>query len=95
MQEKIRLNELVQEYVAEINYKAGDFITWKPGMRVCTFPEVGAAAIAVELVPGRKEQNGDPAAFTFPRDVRVAVLTPGGELFMFWQDSHRFVKDEL
>jgi len=88
------LKELLASYQAQHEFKVGDLIQWKSGLRNKRFPAYGAPVIVVESHPGRVNTVGEPSSSYFSERLDLTIATIDGDGdgdFMFYTvDSARF-----
>lgn len=75
-------------------FKPGDVVQWKPGMRnTCGFPEYGepalVAAVHANPVYASNETGGSPY-FNEPLDLMLAHIDGDDEFILYHYDSRRF-----
>lgn len=62
-------------YLEKNEFKLGDLITWKDGMRDCRFPEYGKPAVVIDILVGQRSATDDSGNHeNEPWDVRIGLL---------------------
>ncbi len=76
-------------YVKAHEFKAGDLVRWKPGMRNKRFPAVDAPAVVVRaLAEGPRDAPQD--AQVEEQDIVLGIVDGSGRFVLFAYDSGRF-----
>jgi hypothetical protein len=87
-----RLRELSKLYLEEPgDFKPGDLVEYKPGLRNTRRPRYNEAAIVLEIQPGQldpEHEAGSPY-YKAPSDMRISVLN-GRKILCYWVDRRRF-----
>jgi len=89
-----RLRNAVDLLLAEpVDFKPGDLVMWKQGLRNRYFPAEGAPAIVVGLAPGAVSEVRDPgsAQYREPLDIQLGILDADGDFIAFYYDRRRFI----
>ncbi len=83
------LAELGARYLVKHDFKPGDLVAWKPGLRDCKWPKEGSAGVVMEVIlEHRREESDGGNHYYEPIDVRVGVVV--NETFEgFWIDGNR------
>ncbi len=83
------LTELGKRYLEKHEFKPGDLVTWKPGLKNCKLPAKGHPGVVLEVVQGRRKDGGvgTPIEF-YPAEVRVGFKFYG-DFEGFWLDGNR------
>lgn len=81
-----------RHYLKRHDFKPGDLVRWKAGLRHCKWPEYGEPAVVLDVRPGQVdlEDNGSTTCYQEPRDLRIGLLSPLGVFAGWWMDSSRF-----
>jgi len=99
MSEKHALVKAFEKFSEKHEFKPGDLVTWKPGMKNRTVPKLGEPAVVVEVLaePILSEHPNDRAHFPGspyyrePRDIKLGVIDDRNDDFtVFHFDSRRF-----
>jgi hypothetical protein len=81
------------EYNSTGEFKAGDLVEWKPGLRSNGFPDYGVPMILISRLPQPYTVHADNnynAPYMLMFDVVVGVLSPNEGLFLHMKiDSNR------
>lgn len=86
-----RLKSAATSYNNAHEFKAGDVVRWKDGLRNRSFT-YGQPLVVLEVFPEPwydREAGGGSALFGEPLDIRIAVYLTDGELVPFVIDSKR------
>ncbi len=75
-------------YLKKHEFKPGDLVKWKKGLRNCRMPAEGSAGVVMEVIPGQRENISEGHMQYAPADVRVGVIIKGG-FEGFWLDGSR------
>jgi hypothetical protein len=73
-------------------FKPGDVVQWKQGLKDKRVPEYGVPVIVVEVKPGLvdpTDQSGTPY-FQCPCDLVIGFGDPNGDFILFHNDARRF-----
>jgi hypothetical protein len=73
-------------------FKPGDVVQWKQGLRDRRVPEYGVPVIVVEVKPGNVDpttESGTPY-FQCPCDLVVGFGDPRGDFVLYHNDARRF-----
>lgn len=90
-----QVRKAVEVFNQKHEFKPGDIVQWKPGMKnMAGNPEYGEPALVVEVlaepVYDNNHSNGTPY-FNEPRDLVLAEISKrDGELLLYHFDSRRF-----
>ena len=88
-----QLKERYKSFRKTHDFKVGDLVTWKPGLRNRIRPQMGQPAIVTEVLesPTISDSNG-PGHLSFrePLDLVLGILDRVGDLLCFHYDSRRF-----
>ena len=91
------LKEKLIEACGKLNekneFKVGDLVEWKEGMKNRNLPEYGEAVIITAVPPGLLSldytDGGTPYELE-PRDIKIGVFHESGDFLEFAYDSRRF-----
>jgi len=87
LQEKVILLEEI------VNFKKGDVVVWKKGLRNKTHPSDSEPGIIMELLSNPITTTGVESGSPYwnePLDVIIASLDSDGDLVCFYYDKRRF-----
>lgn len=90
---KTPLDELAIHYNKRHEFKVGDMVKWKDGMKQNSIPKYGQEAVVVEILP-QPIFNNDPDKvgtpyWMEPNDIRIGIKMKG-QFIIFHFDSRRF-----
>lgn len=87
-----RLRELAASYFTKHDFKPGDVVTWKPGLKNALFPDYGEPVVILDVMSGQIDDKSDPnnQHFREPSDIRIGVYPGENDLEGYWMDSSRF-----
>jgi len=83
----------VNSFVAlPVDFKPGDVVRWKSGLKNKRFPAEGQLAIVINQLsaPFITDKDAGTPYFQEPLDLVLAVLDKEGELVVFYYDRRRF-----
>ncbi len=87
------LQSRYEEFTTEHDFKPGQLVRWKPGLRNRRSPDYGEAGIVISLltepVYDSNPDSGSPY-FREPLDILIAILDDDGEFLVFYYDKRRF-----
>ena len=88
-----KLQSLKAEYEKEYNFKVGDLICWKKGLKNKKVPEYTEPVIIIEMLEkpifDNEEEAGSPY-FKEPLNIKVGMLDADEEFLIFHYDKNRF-----
>ena len=88
-----KLQKAKFEYEKDYNFKVGDIVKWKVGLKNKRVPNYDEPAIVVELLNEPifdiEEQAGSPY-FKEPLNIRIGLLDEENEFMIFHYDKNRF-----
>jgi hypothetical protein len=79
------------------DFKTGDVVTWKSGLKNKKSPEYGNPAIVTRVLPipiADKDRSGSPY-FNEPLDIVIGILDEDGDFLEYHADSRRFELIEI
>jgi hypothetical protein len=83
----------VNSLLVKNNFKQGDLIVWKNGLRNKKLPNEGQPAVVLEVLSTpltqHEQETGSPY-FREPLDIVLAMLDEDEDLVSFYYDSRRF-----
>lgn len=90
-----KLKSIWSSFYHEVDFEAGDFVEWKPGMKNRRHPDYNQPVVVMELLEepvldGAKD-SGSPY-YREPLDVVLGFLDSDGDFISFHFDSRRFQK---
>jgi hypothetical protein len=88
-----QLNELWQRFSVCHEFRPGELVKWKAGLRNKLIPAADTPAVVVEVLEEPvldAAERPDSAYFREPLDLVLGVLDEGGDLLTFHYDSRRF-----
>jgi hypothetical protein len=88
-----QLTEMAAEYFKSYEFRPGDLVMWKPGMKIANLPEYNQPAVVLDVRPGQVDPTNDAATSSFrdPCDVRFGTIVQDGHFVGYWLDSKRFM----
>lgn len=93
-----KLEELLPLYLREEEFKVGDIVYWKEGLKNRKFPQQFDPAIVVEVVHApftdSTSDSGNPS-FREMFGIKLGILVETGDelqFIMFYYDKNRFTK---
>lgn len=89
-----QLRDAFAQYERPANFKAGDLVTWKPGMKNRNFPANGEPVVVIQVLAepvfGGTNYEGS-VEFREPLTLRIGCLDENdGEFMVFHVDGARF-----
>ena len=88
-----RVKQLQARMEEKNEFKAGDVVQWKEGLKNRKWPEYGEKVLVSEVKQNplfeTMDESGSPS-FGEPLDLVLARLDSDGELFHYHVDSRRF-----
>lgn len=97
--EMAKLGDAYTEFMRKEEFKAGDFVTWKSGLKNCRIPAYGQPVVVMEvfaeplIIHDNEECTGTPL-FRELNDVTCGTFLEG-KFCVFHYDSRRFMKMTL
>lgn len=98
MEAKHPLVQRFERYNEKHEFKSGDLVMWKPGLKNRKHPEEGAPVVVVEVLPapvvidGSEVMDSGTPLYREPLDIKLGSIDPRGDEFMVYHyDSHRFM----
>jgi hypothetical protein len=83
----------VKCYSEKEEFKAGDLVVWKDGMKHYKIPGYGEPIVVLEVFPGQRKQDNGGQYGCEPSDMRCIVQRDSdGDFDVYAMDSHRFTK---
>ena len=79
-------------YEARCEFKPGDLVEWKPGLKNKNAPDYGQPCVVMEVLPGYRnlEQDTGTPYHREPLDLAVGMIYKNGDFVSFHFDSARF-----
>ena len=74
------LNALYGAYETKHNFKPGDRVKWKAGLKDRPFPDYGEPAVILEVIIGQKWDSGSSVPSPSPIQARIGAVGEGGSL---------------
>lgn len=86
-----RVKELLAAMAVKHDFKPGDLIQWKPGLKNRTFPEAGQSVVVTDVLAESicPNSNREDQFFRQPEDIAFATIVDS-ELCIFYAESRRF-----
>lgn len=86
------LKEIAARYSNKTEFKIGDVVRWKDGLRDRRYPAYGEPAIVMGLHPGEidDERSTGTPYYGAPIDLSVGVIDRDGEFGIYRAESQRF-----
>lgn len=87
------LQEKLRSLHTKHEFKVGDLICLTPGMKNLRWPDYGEPVIVTEVLEAPHiDTEGGPGSnhFMERKDIRIGIITSGGEFNEFVVDSRRF-----
>jgi hypothetical protein len=88
-----KLRSASASYDKVINFKVGDLVQWKEGLRNKGYPEYNEPAMVLEVLTtpliDKEEGIGSPY-HNEPLNLRLGMIDEGGDLMSFYYDGKRF-----
>ncbi len=94
MEDLKRLRDLAESYMQIHQFKPGDLVTWKPGLRNRVMPEYGEPIVVVEVYDEPiYDQTSDSSSSYFrePLHLRCLVVDKDGDALIFHFDAARLM----
>jgi hypothetical protein len=91
-----RLRTAQQAFATKHEFKAGDLVQWKPGMKNRKRPRYGQPIIVVAVLKepaldtNPEESSASTPYFREPLDVALGLVDSDGDFLVFHFDSRRF-----
>ena len=86
-----KLKELGARYLSRNDFKPGDIVKWKQGLRSGKYPSEQGAAVVLEVVAGNRSAFAQGSNHSFePLEMRIGVIDTDGICEGFWVDKNRF-----
>ncbi len=83
------LRTLWGRYAERHEFKPGDLVAWKPGLKNCKWPAEGVPCIVMEVMPARRRAGNEGTDRELaPTDVRIG-LKCCGDFDGYWVDGNR------
>jgi hypothetical protein len=89
-----RLREMYEGLAHRVQFKKGDMVMWKPGLKNKKRPREDEAAVVVEAMeePVHDAKKGSGAQyFMEPLDLKLGVIDEDGDFIVYHFDSRRFL----
>jgi len=89
-----RLHDLAASYMESHEFKPGDLVTWKPGLRNRVMPDYGEAVVVIEVLAEPVfDQTTDSSSpyFREPLTLRCLVVDKDGDAMIFHYDANRMM----
>ena len=94
MEDLKRLRDLAESYLNPHQFKPGDLVTWKPGLRNRAMPEYGEPIVVVEVYDEPiydQTSDSSSAYFREPLQLRCLLLDGDGDALIFHYDAGRLM----
>ena len=88
-----RLKGLLKSLIELDDFKVGDIVVWRSGLKNRSFPEYGTPAIVVEVLsPPLMDESADSGSTYFrePLNLRLGIIDEKGDFLTFVYDGRRF-----
>jgi len=94
-----RLQERYEQLTARVSdFRPGDIVKWKTGLRNRRRPTYGDVAIVIEKLKepvfDESEKSAGSAYFREPLDLIIGIIDDDGDFLCYHVDSRRFEKAE-
>ena len=78
-------------YIVRENFREGDLVSWKDGMKNIKWPAYGKPAVVLEIRDGQRASKEDSGSCYWqePNDVRIGILQNDGDFAGWWVDGNR------
>lgn len=78
-----KLKQLTELYLSPNEFKPGDLVEWKPGLKNGRFPEYGEAVVVVEVSPVRtSREDAGSQYYNAPADLRCGHIDSDEDRFL-------------
>lgn len=89
-----KLLKLYREFSSSHQFRAGDLVKWKSGLKNKKYPEYGEVAVVIDCLaePMRdlSEKGSGSPYFNEPLDLVLGLLDADGDFMTFYYDARRF-----
>jgi hypothetical protein len=91
------LRKLYDSFFNFTDFKKGQLVKWKSGMKNKNFPQENQPAIVIDLLDNPIYENNDSSSpyFKEPLDIALAMTDNEGDFIVFYYDKRRFELVEL
>lgn len=88
-----RLIKAIETYDKKYNFKKGELVIWKNGLKNKKVPDYGVPAVVIEVYEEPIIDEDAPLASPYYKEkltLKLAILDEDNELFTFHYDGNRF-----
>ena len=91
----LALKKSVEQYNQPSDFKAGDIVQWKEGLKNKKRPQYGEPCIVIEVLDKPISDHFAPIASPYYGEqlgLKLGLIGENGEFFTFYYDKNRFTK---
>ena len=89
----LKLKSITANYKNRVDFKVGDIIQWKEGLKNKMFPEYNEPAIILEILDEPLVDTDDRIGSPYYKeqlDLKLGMIDDDGDLVSFYFDGNRF-----